>query len=173
MRIHKAAVLILGFGLAAGKCCFAAPQTETASNCSTAYENHNQIEIRPLKTHLIQGTSQIDVGAETQPVIAGACFALFSDKDHSLVASVQAGSDGHFEFKAVPPGRYRLVARAKGLCTANILLEVVKSSAAKARIVVHFRASGIDTCSYGELAWTHESGNPIYEYDALFACVMR
>jgi hypothetical protein len=88
MRIYIAAALILGFGLAAGNCCFAAPQAENASNCSTAYENHNQIEIRPLKMHLIQGTSQIDVGAETQPAIAGACFALFRDKGHILVASV-------------------------------------------------------------------------------------
>lgn len=166
-------MLILVFGLAASKCCFAAPQSENASNCSTDYENHNQVEIRPLKTHLIQGTSQIDVGTETQPAIAGACFVLFTDKDHHLVASVQAGSDGHFEFTAVPPGRYRLVARAKGLCTANISLEIVKSVRSKAKIVVHFRASGIDTCSYGELARAPELGNPIYNYDALFACTIQ
>jgi hypothetical protein len=152
MTIHEARVIILGLGLLVGKCSFAAPQGEDSSSCSTVYENHNQVEIRPLKVHLIEGNSEIDVGTEKQPGVPGACYVLFTEKDHTPVASVRADANGKFEFRAVPPGRYRLIARAKGLCTANIALEVVKSSAPKAKVLVHFRASGIDSCSYGELA---------------------
>jgi hypothetical protein len=159
MRLYKAVALILAFGLATGgECCFAVPQGG-ASGCPTTYEAYTQsefrpllLEIRPLKISLIQGTSEIDVGTEIQPPVPGACFGLFTDKGHSLVASVRAGSDGQFRFEAVPPGRYRLIARAEGLCTANVPLEVVRSShRRKAEILIHFRAAGIDTCSYAEL----------------------
>jgi Carboxypeptidase regulatory-like domain len=104
----------------------------------------------------VEGTSVIQVGTQEQPGIRGACFVLFTEKEHKLVASVKSDSAGRFELKDVAPGRYRLIARAEGFCTANIPLEVVKSSRRqKTEILVHFRPAGIDTCSYGELAPKH------------------
>jgi uncharacterized surface anchored protein len=150
---HKIAVLSLGVVLLlAGKPCLAEPQGSDSSECSTTYENHNQIDYGPLKIHAIRGTNLIQVGSEKQPGAPGACFVLFTESDHKLVARVKAGPDGHFELKDVAPGRYRLIARLNGFCTANIPVEVAKSSRRKTEIVVHFRPRGIDTCSYGELA---------------------
>jgi hypothetical protein len=129
-----------------------AQQSHNVSGCSTLYENYNQIDYGPLKVSVLQGASEIEVGTEKQPGVPRACLVLFTEKDHKLVMSVRADTNGRFELKNVAPGRYRLLARAEGLCTANIPIEIVKSSRrGKARILVHFLARGIDTCSYGEL----------------------
>jgi hypothetical protein len=145
-RLLFAIVLVVPYGL-----CLAQERGDS-SECSTAYENHNQIDYGPLKVRLVEGTSTIQVGTEKQPGVSGACFVLFAEKDHKLVARVKADSNGRFELKDVAPGRYRLIARAEGLCTANIPLEVLKpSQRRKTEILVHFRPAGIDTCSYGEL----------------------
>lgn len=153
MRIHKIVVLLAGFLLSVARTrCAATAQDSNSSTCSTLYENHNQIDYGPLKVEVVQGTSDIQVGTQKQPGVPGACLVLFTEKDHRLVASVKADADGRFELKDVAPGRYRLLARAEGFCTANIPLEVVKSARHhKAEILVHFRPAGIDTCSYAEL----------------------
>ena len=133
-----------------------AQQRDNTSQCSTAYENHNQTDYGPVKVHTVEGTSVIQVGTQEQPDVPGACFALFTEKDHKLIETVKADSMGGFALRNVAPGRYRLVARAEGLCTANIPLEVVKSAGeTTVRILVHFRPPGLDTCSYGELAPKH------------------
>jgi hypothetical protein len=150
MRLQKAAMFIFGLGLLAGQSCFAAAQPEDSSNCSAAYENDNQVENPPPKIHIIQGSTEIDVATERQTDVAGACFTLFTEKDHALVAGAKSSANGHLEFDAVPPGRYRLVARANGLCAANVSIVVVKSPRVKSRIVFDFVAAGIDACSYGE-----------------------
>jgi hypothetical protein len=151
MTIHKTALLILNLAfLVAGRPCFA--QNSDGSKCSTVYENHNQIDYGPLKVHDVEGTSLIQVGNQAQPGAAGACFVLFTEKDHKLVANVEADANGRFVAKDIAPGRYRLVARAEGLCPANIPLEVVRSSRRQREILVHFLPAGIDTCSYGELS---------------------
>ena len=153
MRIRKTIVLLAGSLLSvAGTLCRATPQVSNSSTCSTTYENHNQIDYGPLKVVVVQGASDIQVGTQKQPGVPGACFVLFTEKDHKLVASVESDADGRFDLKDVAPGRYRLLALAEGFCTANIPLEVVKSSRdRKAEIQVHFRPTGIDTCSYAEL----------------------
>ncbi len=152
MRAHKVAVSFLTIvALTAANRCLAAPHDGDSSKCSTAYENHNQVDYGPLKVYAVRGTTDIQVGTQTQRGVPGACLVLFTEKDQKLVASVEAGADGHFEVKDVVPGRYRLVARADGLCTTNIPLEVVKSSRRKMKIVVHFRAASTDDCSYGEI----------------------
>jgi hypothetical protein len=130
-----------------------AQQSSDSVECSTVYENHNQTDYGPLKVLAVEGTSTVQVGTEEQPAIPGACFVLFTEEDHKPVTSVKASSDGRFQLKDVEPGRYRLIARADGFCTANIPLEVVRASdREKEEILVHFLPRGIDTCSYGELA---------------------
>lgn len=157
MTTKIATILVFGAVLLvfSGPCL--AQQRGNSSECSTVYENHNQTDYGPLKVGVIEGTSVIQVGtSQEQPGAPGACLVLFTEKEHKLVASVKSDSTGRFELKDVAPGRYRLIARAEGLCTANIPLEVVKSSRRqKTEILVHFRPAGIDTCSYGELAPKH------------------
>jgi hypothetical protein len=153
MTTQTVSRLLLGVALWVSRGLCLAQQSGDSSQCSTAYENHNQIDYGPLKVRVVKGTSVIQVGTQKQSAVTEACFILFTEKDHKLVASVKADSDGRFELKDVAPGRYRLVARAEGLCTANIPLAVVKPPRRKkTEILVHFRPAGIDTCSYGDLA---------------------
>jgi hypothetical protein len=163
MRINIVVGLLAGFLLSvAGTCCAAAAQGGTTSNCATSYENHNQTDYGPLKVELIQGTSDVQVGTQKQPGVPGACLVVFTDGDHKLVTSVKADADGRFELKGVAPGHYRLLARAEGFCTANILLEVVKTSHnRKSEILVHFRPAGIDSCSYAEVHPAASRDNPV------------
>jgi len=134
------------------KPCLGEQQNSQASECSAAYENHNQMDYGPLKVHAIRGANLIQVGSEKQPGSSEACFVLFTENDHRLVARVKADPNGHFEFKSMPSGHYRLIGRLDGFCPANIPIEVVKSSRRTNEIVVHFRARGTDICSTGELA---------------------
>jgi hypothetical protein len=160
MRKLHSILGFLGLVLLAAAPRIAAQQGDTPCPTSTVYENHNQVDYGPLKVSAVRGMGNVEVGDKAQPAraIPGACLSLFTEKDHKLVASVAADSEGRFQFDAVSSGRYRLVARAKGFCTANIPLEVVKSSRRKTKIVVHFRPAGIDTCSYGELAVSKRDG---------------
>lgn len=152
MRLHIILVL-LGLFISAAAPCVAQQTDESPCPSSTVYENHNQIDYGPLKVRTVRGMGIVEVGDKTQPgrAVPGACLSLFTEKEHRLVASVVTDSKGRFQFDAVPPGRYRLVARADAFCIANVPLEVVRSSRKKAEIFVHFRPAGIDTCSYGDL----------------------
>ena len=160
MRTLHSVLAFLGLALLAVMPSMAAQKGDDLCPSSTVYENHNQVDYGPLKVSAVRGMGNVEVGDKTQPAraIPGACLSLFTEKDHKLVASVAADSEGRFQFDAVSSGRYRLVARAKGFCTANIPLEVVKSFRRKTKIVVHFRPAGIDTCSYGELGGWHREG---------------
>jgi|SRR5438309_1917630 len=153
MRLHIVLVL-LDLSILAATPCNAAQKGDAPCASSTVYENHNQIDYGPLKVRAVRGMGIVEVGDKTQPgrAVPGACLSLFTEKDHKLVASVAADSEGRFRFDAVSSGRYRLVARADALCIANIPVEVVRSSRKKTEILVHFRPAGIDTCSYGDLA---------------------
>ena len=148
----RIAVFSFGIVLSVSKPCFGEQQNSRASDCSTAYENHNQMDYGPLKVHAIRGANLIQVGREKQPGSTEACFVLFTESDHRQVARVKADPNGHFEFKSIAPGRYRLIGRLDGFCPANIPIEVVKSSRRNNEIVVHFRTRGTDICSTGELA---------------------
>jgi hypothetical protein len=154
MRRQRSVLAFLGLALLAVIPSMAAEKGDDPCPSSTVYENHNQVDYGPLKVRAVMGTGVVQTGDKTQPgkTIPGACLSLFTERDHKFLASVAADSEGQFQFDAVPPGRYRLVARADGFCIANIPLEVSRSSRKKAEILVHFRPAGIDTCSYGDLA---------------------
>jgi hypothetical protein len=174
MRLHIVLVLLCLSILAAAPC-KAAQKGDAPCPSSTLYENHNQVDYGPLKVHAVRGMGIVEVGDKTHPgrAVPGACLSLFTEKDHKLVASVAADSEGRFQFDAVSSGRYRLVARADAFCIANIPLEVVRSSGKKTEILVHFRPAGIDTCSYGELARTRGPDKATYKSEAHFACAIH
>ena len=126
-------------------------KADALADCVVVYENHNQVDYGPLRVALVVGKTDSEVEGQKADVVPGACLGLFAESTHQLVAAVRADEKGHFELKHVKAGRYRLVARAEGLCTANIPLVVRSSGKHKAIIIVHFRPRGIDSCSYGEL----------------------
>jgi hypothetical protein len=152
MTTQSATKLLLAILLLAlSKPCHA-QQHSDPPECSTAYENRNQIDYGPLKVRLVAGAAIIQLDSKELQDVPGACFVLFTENDHKLVASAKADSAGRFAIIGVAPGRYRLIARTDGLCTANIPLELLKPSRRrKTEIQVHFQARGIDSCSYGEL----------------------
>jgi hypothetical protein len=171
MKTQESVLAFLGLALLAVKPSMAAQKGDNPCPSSTVYENHNQVDYGPLKVRAVLGAGVVESGDKTQPGkrVRGACLSLFTEKDHKLVATVAADSEGRFRFDTVSSGRYRLVARAGGFCVANIPLEVVTSLRKKTEILVHFRPAGIDTCSYGDLAvskrdsakpapTTHDSG---------------
>lgn len=173
MRTLHSPLAFMSLALLAATPLIAAQKGDAPCPSSAIYENHNQVDYGPLKVRAVVGTGVIEIGDKIQPgeKIPGACLSLFTEKEHKFVASVTADSAGRFQFAAVAVGRYRLVARADGFCTANIPIELVKSSRRKSSIVVHYRPAGIDSCSYGELARTNVLG-AIHESDAPFACTM-
>lgn len=124
---------------------------------SPAYENHNMVDYGPLKVRIVEGKSIIHSEDKAAPerAISGACLSLFTEKEHTLVASTVADSEGRFQLAPVTPGRYRLLARSNGFCVANIPVLIMGSSGATksqaTELLIHFRPAGIDTCSYGEL----------------------
>ena len=146
-------VLLVIFSLL---CAYAMPQQQNV--CSDAsYEDHNQGDYKPLKLATLQGRGVIEIKdnvVKPNETVPGACLSLFT-LDQKFVRSVKADAAGEFKFENVAPGRYRLIARAQGFCTANIPINLVKaSSMSKLReneIIVHYRLTGIDTCSWGEL----------------------
>jgi Carboxypeptidase regulatory-like domain len=122
---------------------------------SKTYENHNQVDPKPLKLPRIQGTGVIEIrDNQIKPgeTVPGACLALFT-ADQKFVASTKADSRGVFHFDEIAPGQYRLMARAPGFCTANIPIQVIqasrKSKLQQQQIVIHYRIAAIDTCSWG------------------------
>jgi hypothetical protein len=123
---------------------------------SKVYENHNQVDPKPLKVVRIQGTGVIQIRNEIKPdeTVPAAFLALFT-ADKKFVAETRADSQGNFHFDDIPLGQYHLVARARPFCTANIPIQVIKASRKsklqQQRIVIHYRVSEIDTCSWGAI----------------------
>lgn len=113
------------------------------------YENHNQVDPKPLKLHSINGVARDDEGTAVSTVMVG----LFTEKDHTFVATDETGSKGQFAFKNVLPGRYRIVAKHPAFCTANVPVVIVAADAGHARgtLQLHMKVGGVDICSFGSL----------------------
>jgi hypothetical protein len=118
-----------------------------ATVCSgqITYENHNQIDYGPLPVRQVAGLAHDDNGV----VIPNISLGLFTEQAHALIAVVKTSADGKFVFKSVVPGRYRLVAKSEGFCTANVPIVVGDGNRADSIIELHMKVGGIDTCSFG------------------------
>jgi hypothetical protein len=111
------------------------------------YESRNQIDYGPLRVSVISGIAQDAEGGRIPDV----CVGVFTEKEHRLVAMAHSDESGRFELKAVPVGKYRLVAKYEGFCPANARLRIGRLARRKKLLTVQVRPTGIDTCSYIEL----------------------
>lgn len=126
-----------------------AAQQPSSCTATMRYENHNQVDPKPLKLHALNGTARDEQGIP----ISRVCVGVFSEKGHKLVAATETGEDGHFALGKIPPGHYRLVAKHEALCAANVPLVVtLPQSRPEKELVLHMYVAGIDKCSYGGLA---------------------
>lgn len=114
-------------------------------DCSSPmkYENRNQVDPPALKVSTISG----QVTDQSTEVIAGACIGIFRESDKKLIKTVETNASGRFKIVGIRSGRYRLVVRVAGFCSANTRLIVGRG---RKSIVVHMRAPAIDTCSYSD-----------------------
>jgi len=116
------------------------------------YENHNQVDPKPLRVLVLQGM----VIAADGVTIPLACLTLFTEAGDKVVAQVVADGDGHYKFKELPSGVYRLVVRdpQNVLCVANAKIHIPnwfgKLWITDKQVSVIMRASGYDTCSYAD-----------------------
>jgi len=147
MKSRKCGLLIFCAGLLLAGKCWACSHEQITPTCSSSYENHNQTDNGPLKVGAVAGIAKDGSGV----AVSGACLLLFTEVNHSLMQTGVSAADGTFSFQEVPPGRYRLVIKYNGFCAANIPLKVINKAGQKAKIAVHLRPSGSDTCSDGEL----------------------
>jgi hypothetical protein len=110
------------------------------------------VETGPLVLQRVAGRAVIKAGGKIMPgseLCGGACLSLFTANSHKFVAHVQLDKQGLFEFGRVPPGDYRLVARAPGFCTGNDPVRIKASRARGKRrvMIVYFQPHEIDTCT--------------------------
>jgi hypothetical protein len=112
------------------------------------YENHNQTDYSALTVRSLKGLVHDEQGVP----VPGVSFGVFTDADHRLIATVRSVSSGVFEFRNLAPGRYRLIAKYDGFCSANIPISISKRASAKRGVDVHMKPAGIDSCSYGTMS---------------------
>jgi hypothetical protein len=130
-------------------------EEQTTCDSPMSYESHNQIDPKPIRLKTIRGVAIDEEGV----AVWNLCLGLFAEKDRKLIVSIRAGEDGRFALKDISPGDYRLVAKSPGFCTANVPLRVgSRSSGSKTELVLHMNATGIDKCSYGDLAKSKPEG---------------
>ena len=116
----------------------------------------NLVETGPMVLQRVSGVVLIRAGDKTIAAsqLHGACLSLFTADSHKFIASAPVDRRGHFEFGTVPPGDYRLVARAPGFCTGNgpVRVKIPKVRHKDRSIIVYFQVLGYDTCTTAEYA---------------------
>ena len=122
-------------------------KSSSGSPAEMTYENHNQVDPNPLSVRSLAGTVQDEHGG----TIPDGTLALFTEKEHKLVRSVQTSRAGFFKFSDVPSGKYRLVVKYDGFCAANIPVAIGRHGSGNQPIYVYMKVAGIDSCSYGQL----------------------
>ena len=109
-----------------------------------SYENRSQVDYGPMVLKQVRGLAKDRDGVPVPYV----CVGVFNELDHQLVAAAQTDAKGTFVLKAIPDGNYRIVAKCEAFCSANARVRIKARSGNGKPLSIHFRASGIDTCSY-------------------------
>ena len=139
-------------------CLVAAPDLSAAASetCEApmTYENHNQVDPRPLKVSRVYGVAKYGVGTDDEGIVVSSkvCVGIFSESEHKLLMTTELDTRGEFGFQSLHAGHYRLVAKALGFCSANVPIVITQKRGVKEEsLTLHMRVAGIDTCSYGTL----------------------
>jgi len=131
--------------------CVALTPLAGAQHKLVAYEDHNAVEPRPIKLNVVHGTAEGPAGRSIPQVTVG----LFTERTHRLVATAETDARGIYSFPQLPTGRYRLVARAPGYCTANVPIRIsggflhFTSVRIDPGVDLHLRPDGSGCCSSG------------------------
>src|ERR1700683_2087709 len=79
------------------------------------YQDRNQVDYGPLRVAAIRGNARDPKGVAVPKV----CIGVLTEADHRLIAAAETDDKGHFEFKGIPAGYYRLVTDTEGFSPAN------------------------------------------------------
>ena len=88
---------------------------------------HFGVDAKPLILSRIHGRTVVQAPTgeiRVNELPEGVCLSLFTADSHRFLRSTGVNGKGHFDFGPVPPGRYRLIARARGFCTGNVAVKV-------------------------------------------------
>jgi hypothetical protein len=144
MTSTKTRAVVFAFALLGTALCQQSPKVASPE---LTYENHNQVDYGPLRIAELRG-----IAKDPQDVpVPDVWVLLFSEKQHTLIAQSKSDSKGAFGLEGIRGGRYRLVLKYAGFCSANIPVDLKLTSHSKRSLVVHMKPAGIDECSYGEL----------------------
>jgi Carboxypeptidase regulatory-like domain len=132
-------------------CCLAVALRATGEGSATvckdfSYQNRNQTDYGPLRVAAPRGSAKDSHGV----AIPKACVGVFTETEHRLIAATETDDSGRFEFKDIPNGDYRLVAKYDGFSPANAKLRVEHSRSKKV-LAIEMRPAGLDSTSSVEL----------------------
>jgi hypothetical protein len=131
----------------------AAAPLANAQQRLVAYEDHNPVDPRPIRLNVVHGTAEGPAGRSIPQVTIG----LFTERKHHLVATAETDARGIYSFPQLPTGRYRLVAKAPGYCTANVPIRVAggllhfMSVRPDPAVGIHLEPVGAGSCSSGRV----------------------
>jgi len=114
---------------------------------SDDYEDRNFIDYGPIKLSQVSGVARDPLGL---PVV-NLRLLLFTERKHVLLFKSQTDDNGTFKFSKVPNGRYRLVAKTLGFCTANVPIIVQVGRGYPRKLLLHMTLGHLDSCSYGDV----------------------
>jgi hypothetical protein len=77
----------------------AAHQERNSPPCTVDYENHNQLDYGPLIVQEAKGT----ITVPQQAAMPKVCVAVFTAKEHKLIATSESDMDGKFSVQNLPP----------------------------------------------------------------------
>src|SRR5260370_33690106 len=104
------------------------------------YEHRNMIDYGPLRISGIRGFAKDIQGF----VVPNACVGVFSEMDHKLIATGEAGYDGVFEIRNVPNAKDRLIVACESFCAANVSIILRNRSRGGKRLVTMLTPRSID-----------------------------
>ena len=120
---------------------------QSSSRCGDMkYKHHNMVDYSPLRISAIRGTAKDVEGF----AVWNACIGICSESDLKTVATGEADSDGRFEIRNIPNGKYILVVSREGFCAANVPITLKNRSRGKKKLVAIMKPSAVDTCSFVE-----------------------
>jgi|SRR5690242_18557076 len=149
-KVHR--VILLGL-LVSFQCQALLPQSPKPCREASKYEGiHSLIDIKPLVVSRVRGRVVVQGlnGEVRRGETPGAvCLSIFTSDSHRYVVSTTVDKDGRFVFDHLPPGHYRLIARAEAFCTGNIPITVkrIRRASVGRGIIVYFRIPAIDVCT--------------------------